>query len=134
MYRILAESQEVLERRKQLRHPVLWKPELFAQAPNEMVLGHHQADGDRPNRPQLLISTSSSASSSRRVVGWCVADRESATLFAALFEDATAKHPAPKGQLTLHADRGGPMRAKATALLLARSRHHQIPQPAAHLQ
>jgi putative transposase len=56
---------------------------------------------------------------SRRVVGWCVADRESATLFAALFEDATAKHPAPKGQLTLHADRGGPMRAKATALLLA---------------
>ena len=56
---------------------------------------------------------------SRRVVGWCVADRESATLFAALFEDATTKHPAPKGQLTLHADRGGPMRAKATALLLA---------------
>jgi hypothetical protein len=54
-----------------------------------------------------------------RVVGWCVADRESATLFAALFEDATTKHPAPKGQLTLHADRGGPMRAKATALLLA---------------
>jgi len=56
---------------------------------------------------------------SRRVVGWCVADKESATLFAALFEDATTKHPTPKGQLTLHADRGGPMRAKATALLLA---------------
>jgi transposase InsO family protein len=44
---------------------------------------------------------------SRRVVGWCVADRESATLF----EDATTKHPAPRGQLTLHADHGGPMRA-----------------------
>ena len=56
---------------------------------------------------------------SRRVVGWCVADRESATLFKALFDDAVAKHPAPPGQLTLHADRGGPMRAKATALLLA---------------
>jgi transposase InsO family protein len=56
---------------------------------------------------------------SRRVVGWCVADRESATLFNALFDDATTKNPAPKGQLTLHADRGGPMRAKATALLLA---------------
>ena len=57
-----------------------------------------------------------------RVVGWCAADRESATLLAALFEDATTrttKHPAPKGQLTLHADRGGPIRAKATALLLA---------------
>ena len=27
---------------------------------------------------------------SRRVVGWCVADRESATLFKALFDDAVA--------------------------------------------
>src|ERR1019366_5399934 len=54
-----------------------------------------------------------------RIVGWCVADRESATVFTALFNDATAKHPAPPGQLTLHADRGGLMRAKATALLLA---------------
>ena len=34
MYRILAASQEVLERRKQLRHPVYKKPELLAQAPN----------------------------------------------------------------------------------------------------
>lgn len=56
---------------------------------------------------------------SRRIVGWCVADRESATLFMALFKQAVAQHPAPAGQLTLHADRGGPMRAKATALLLA---------------
>jgi hypothetical protein len=45
---------------------------------------------------------------SRRVVGWCVADRESATLFAALFEDATAKHPAPKGQLTFDPERMAP--------------------------
>ena len=40
MYRILAESQEVLERRKQLRHPVYKKPELLAQAPNrEFIQG-----------------------------------------------------------------------------------------------
>jgi putative transposase len=32
---------------------------------------------------------------SRGVVGWHIAGRESATLFPALFEDATAKHPAP---------------------------------------
>ena len=54
---------------------------------------------------------------SRRVVGWCVADAESATLFKALFDDTLAKHAVPPGQLTLHADRGGPM--KATALMLA---------------
>ena len=33
-----------------------------------------------------------------------------------LFEDAITKHNVPPGQLTLHADRGGPMKAKSTAL------------------
>jgi transposase InsO family protein len=56
---------------------------------------------------------------SRRVVGWCVADAESAVLFKALFDDTIEKHAVPPGQLTLHADRGGPMKAKATALMLA---------------
>ena len=41
------------------------------------------------------------------------------TLFKALFDDTLAKHTVPPGQLTLHADRGGPMKAKATALMLA---------------
>ena len=56
---------------------------------------------------------------SRRVVGWRVADAESATLFRPLFEDAIAKHHVQRGQLTLHADRGAPMKAKATAFPLA---------------
>ena len=43
----------------------------------------------------------------------------SAILFKPLFDDAVVKHAVPPGQLTLHADRGEPMRAKATALLLA---------------
>src|SRR5664280_2923161 len=56
---------------------------------------------------------------SRRVVAWCVAGAETAALFKPLFDDAVTKHQVPPGQLTLHADRGGPMKAKATALLLA---------------
>jgi transposase InsO family protein len=36
MYRILAANQEVRERRNQLRHPVYKKPELLAQAPNQV--------------------------------------------------------------------------------------------------
>jgi transposase InsO family protein len=56
---------------------------------------------------------------SRRVVGWCVADAESTVLFKALFDDAFVKHGILPGQLTLHADRGGPMTAKPTAFLLA---------------
>ena len=55
----------------------------------------------------------------RRVVGWRIEHAESATLFKALFSDAMAKHAVPPDQLTLHADRGGPMKAKATALMLA---------------
>jgi putative transposase len=56
---------------------------------------------------------------SRRVVGWRVADAENAALFKELFDETIAKHDVLPGQLTLHADRGGPMKAKATALLLA---------------
>ena len=53
------------------------------------------------------------------VVGWRIEHAESAILFKALFSDAMGKHAVPPEQLTLHADRGGPMKAKATALMLA---------------
>ena len=56
---------------------------------------------------------------SYRAVGCCVAGAESAALFKPLFVDAVAKHNVPPSQLTLHADRGGLMKVKATALLLA---------------
>ncbi|MEA2777733.1 MAG: putative transposase [Acetobacteraceae bacterium] len=46
-------------------------------------------------------------------------DAESATLFKPLFHDVITKHNVPPGQLTLHADRGSPMKATATAFLLA---------------
>src|SRR5450830_2177906 len=118
MYRILAASQEVRERRKQLRHPVYKKPELLALAPNE-VWSWDITKLMGPAKWSYFYLYVIIDIFSRRIVGWCVADRESATVFTALFNDATAKHPAPPGQLTLHADRGGPMRAKATALLLA---------------
>jgi putative transposase len=118
MYRILAANQEVRERRNQLRHPIYKKPELLAQAPNE-VWSWDITKLMGPAKWTYFYLYVIIDIFSRRVVGWCVADRESATLFAALFDDATTKHSAPPGQLTLHADRGGPMRAKATALLLA---------------
>ena len=36
MYRVLHEHDEVRERRRQLRHPVYQKPELLAEAPNQV--------------------------------------------------------------------------------------------------
>ena len=118
MYRILAATQEVRERRDQLRHPAYQKPELLAQAPNQ-VWSWDITKLMGPAKWTYFYLYVIIDIFSRRVISWCVADRESATLFTALFNDAIAKHRVPPGQLTLHADRGGPMRAKTTALLLA---------------
>jgi len=118
MYRILSQNGEVRERREQLRHPIYRKPELLAERPNE-VWSWDITKLMGPTKWSYFYLYVILDIFSRRVVGWCVADAESATLFKPLFDDAIAKHNVPRGQLTLHADRGGPMKAKATALLLA---------------
>lgn len=118
MYRLLTEHDEVRERRDQLRHPVYQKPELLAEAPNQ-VWSWDITKLMGPTKWSYFYLYVILDIFSRRVVGWCVADAESATLFKALFADTLAKHAVAPGQLTLHADRGGPMKAKATAFLLA---------------
>ena len=53
MYRYLAANGEVKERRNQLRHPIYEKPELLAEAPNEVwSWRHHEAS--RPGQVELL--------------------------------------------------------------------------------
>ncbi len=118
MYRMLDQNGEVRERRKQLRHPAYQKPELLAERPNQ-VWSWDITKLMGPAKWNYVYLYVILDIFSRRVVGWCVADAETATLFRPLFDDAIAKHRVPPGQLTLHADRGGPMKAKATALLLA---------------
>ena len=118
MYRLLAEHGEVRERRDQLRHPVYQKSELLAQAPNQ-VWSWDITKLMGPMKWSYYYLYVTLDIFSRRVVGWCVADAESATLFKMLFDDAIAKKAIAPGLLTLHADRGRPMKAKATALLLA---------------
>ncbi len=118
MYRVLGANSEVRARRQQLRHPAYQKPELLAEAPNQ-VWSWDITKLMGPTKwsyfyPYVVLDIFS-----RRVVGWKVANTESAALFRPLFNDTIAKHAVPPGQLTLHADRGGPMKAKATALLLA---------------
>ena len=118
MYRLLGQHGEVRERRRQLRHPVYQKPELLAEKPNE-VWSWDITKLMGPTKWSYFFLYVILDIFSRRVVGWRVADAESATLFRPLFEDAIAKHNVPRGQLALHADRGTPMKAKATAFLLA---------------
>ena len=118
MYRLLDSNGEIRERRRQLRHPAYRKPELLARTANE-VWSWDITKLKGPTKWSYFYLYVILDIFSRRVVGWCVADAETATLFGPLFNDAVAKHNVPPGQLTLHADRGGPMKAKATALLLA---------------
>lgn len=118
MYRILRANNEGRARRRQLRHPVYTKPELLAVRPNE-VWSWDITKLKGPVKWTYFYLYVIIDIFSRRVVGWRVADAENAALFKELFDETIAKHDVLPGQLTLHADRGGPMKAKATALLLA---------------
>ena len=117
-YRILAINHEVRERRNQLRHLVYTKPELLAGAPDP-VWSWDITKLKGPAKWSCFYLYIILDIFSRRGVGWCVADAGNAALFKELFDDAIVKHQLPPGQLTLHAGRGGPMKAKATAQLLA---------------
>jgi len=118
MYRLLHASSEVRARREQLRHPVYRKPELLAVQPNE-VWSWDITKLKGPAKWTYFYLYVIIDIFSRRVVGWCIADAENAALFKVMLDDTIIKHHVPPGQLTLHADRGGPMKAKATAFLLA---------------
>jgi putative transposase len=56
---------------------------------------------------------------SRYVVGWMVADGESAALAERLIAQTCERQGIAPGQLTLHADRGSSMKSKPVALLLS---------------
>jgi transposase InsO family protein len=87
MYRLLAEHGEVRERRNQLRHPVYQKPELIAERPNE-VWSWDITKLMGPAKWTYFYLYVIIDIFSRRIVGWCVADTESATLFKPLIEKA----------------------------------------------
>ena len=118
MYRILAENQEVRERRDQLSHPRYAAPELLATRPNEVwswditkLLG--------PAKWTYFYLYVILDIFSRYVVGWMVAYRESAQLAKRLIEQTLERQGIEPGKLTLHADRGSSMTSKPVAFLLA---------------
>jgi len=118
MYRILAEDGEVRERRDQLRHPAYQKPELLATAPNQVwswditkLLG--------PAKWTYFYLYVILDIFSRYVVGWMVADGESAQLAKRLISDTCDKQLIVAGQLNLHADRGTSRTSKPVAFMLA---------------
>ena len=118
MYRILAGEGEARERRDQLVHPAYQKPELLATGPNQLW----SWDITKLRGPAkwtyfylyVILDVFS-----RYVLGWMVADGESAELAKQLIGDTCAKQGIKAGQLTIHADRGSSMTSKSVALLMA---------------
>lgn len=118
MYRILEAASQVRERRNQLRHPHYAKPQLLANAPNQVwswditkLLG--------PAKWTYFYLYVILDIFSRMVVGWMVAEGESASLAKHLIDETVAKQQIAPAQLTIHSDRGSSMKSKPVALLLA---------------
>jgi putative transposase len=117
MYRILAASGQSQERRHQLIHPAHVKPELLATGPNQ-VWSWDITRLRGSLKWQFFYLYVLIDIFSRYVVGWLVAGAENAGLASMLIEETCAKHGVARDALTLHSDRGSPMRAKTTAELL----------------
>jgi putative transposase len=118
MYRILEQAGEVRERRDQLRHPHYQRPQLLATSSNQVwswditkLLG--------PVKWTYFYLYVILDIFSRYVVGWMVAERESAELAKRLIAETCRKQNISPDQLTIHADRGASMTSKPVALLLA---------------
>jgi putative transposase len=118
MYRILARYGETAPRGRQRVRTAYRKPELLATAPNQVW----SWDITRLKGPQkwtyyylyVMLDIFS-----RYVVGWLIAARESAALAKELIAACCLQQGIVREQLTIHSDRGGPMKSKAVAHLLS---------------
>ena len=118
MYRILGENQEVSERRDQIRHPHYAAPELLATRPNQ-VWSWDITKLRGPAKWTYYYLYVILDIFSRLAPGWMVAPYESGRLAERLIGESCRRQGVEPGQLTIHADRGGSMRSKPVALLLA---------------
>lgn len=114
MYRLLRESGESRERRRQATHPSKAKPELVAHAPGQI----YSWDITKLRGPfrgvwyDLYVMLDIF---SRYVVGWRVEETENGELAAEFLDDVIRTYGKPKA---VHADRGTSMTSKNVAQLL----------------
>jgi putative transposase len=118
MYRLLRQSDEVHERRRQAIHPAAKKPELLATRANQVwswditkLLG--------PGKWTYYYLYVIIDIYSRYVPGWLLARAERALLAERLLADTIQKQRVEPHTLAIHADRGTSMASKPVAFLLA---------------
>jgi putative transposase len=117
MYRLLAIHDGCRARRHQLAHPAYTKPEPLALAPNRVWSWDITKLNGTAKWTCFHLYVILDIFS-RHVVGWLIAERESAELAEQLIADTVARHDVEPDVLTLHADRGASMRSKRVAALL----------------
>ena len=118
MYRVLRGVGESGERRAQRRHPHYAVPRLVASGPNQVW----SWDITKLAGPVKWLYFSLYVLLdifSRYVVGWLVAEREDGELAGRLIAESCVKQAVAPGALTVHSDRGSPMKAKPLVRLLA---------------
>jgi putative transposase len=119
MYRVLERHGQLRERRDQLRHPPATKPELLATGPNQ-VWSWDITKLKGPAKWVYFYLYVILDIFSRYVVGWMLAQRESAELAKRLIRETLEKERIEDGQeLTVHSDRGPSMTSKTLGQLLA---------------
>lgn len=117
MYRVLAALGETADRRRGHEHRRHAIPQLEASAPNEVWTW------DITKVPSFATGVFFYVFVildlfSRMVVGWMVADAENAALAGHLLRETIRRHRIEPGTLTVHSDRGSPMKAGTTTELL----------------
>ncbi len=118
MHRCLAAVHECGERRRVRRHPPAAVPQLVATAPKE-VWTWDITKLPGPVKGIFFALYVVLDLYSRFVVGWTIARRELGSIAMVLFRESFEKHGIVAGQLTVHSDRGTPMKAKPLTDLYA---------------
>lgn len=121
MYRVLGEQDEVRDRRNQLTHSSPAAPVVCVRAPNVLWSWDITQLPCWAKGVGLYLYVVLDVFS-RFVVGWLIAERQSAQLAVALISQAMRQHGLAQAdvahQLTLLNDRGGPMTAKTFTTFL----------------
>ena len=117
MYRILKAQDQVHERRAQRKHPTYVKPMLVASAANQTWTW----DITKMRGPYKHLFYNNYVvidMYSRFITGWMIAEVESGDLAKLLFAETCSGWQIIPDTLTVHADNGGPMKAKELYHLL----------------
>jgi len=116
-YRILAGLGASNDRRLQARHPRRSAPILEATGPNQ-VWSWDITRLKGPWRGKFFFLYVMIDIFTRYVVGWMVSERENARRAQGFIRETVQRHIAPGHKLTIHNDRGSPMKAGGTMDLI----------------